>query len=357
MPGCVHGSCDLPWQCLCEEGWGGRFCSKDLRACLHGAPCLNGGTCVMDEDGDLTCECAQGYHGDRCQLRAGHVCVSERGQCEDSDGFSDSFLCRCLAGFSGARCEVDIDDCALTPCANGATCTDGVNRFTCTCAAGFSGRFCSVNVDECASRPCANGGRCLDRANGYRCLCRHGYTGPTCQGQLTPAPANHSERTLRVTVSERSSAPSLSQTQVITVLTLAIATLALVTLTATLVLHRHCGHAPCRWRRGLRTEKSAGLDRWINPRTEMKTRSVLFPESGLTAEPASRRWTGGCCRRRSLIGSSSVSESRSWISVWISGLIRFSAKTRTLRLVGKRGEGPGKPVEDRTRFSPGLVLV
>lgn len=28
MPGCVHGSCQQPWQCSCEPGWGGRFCDK-----------------------------------------------------------------------------------------------------------------------------------------------------------------------------------------------------------------------------------------------------------------------------------------------------------------------------------------
>lgn len=30
MPGCLHGSCQQPWQCSCEPGWGGRFCDKGL---------------------------------------------------------------------------------------------------------------------------------------------------------------------------------------------------------------------------------------------------------------------------------------------------------------------------------------
>lgn len=37
MPGCVHGSCQQPWQCTCEPGWGGRFCDKGetlLLVCL-----------------------------------------------------------------------------------------------------------------------------------------------------------------------------------------------------------------------------------------------------------------------------------------------------------------------------------
>ena len=27
-PGCLHGSCQQPWQCYCNEGWGGLFCNQ-----------------------------------------------------------------------------------------------------------------------------------------------------------------------------------------------------------------------------------------------------------------------------------------------------------------------------------------
>lgn len=26
-PGCVHGYCYEPWQCICQSGWGGRYCN------------------------------------------------------------------------------------------------------------------------------------------------------------------------------------------------------------------------------------------------------------------------------------------------------------------------------------------
>jgi len=29
-PGCQFGSCQLPWQCVCEEGWGGLFCNQGI---------------------------------------------------------------------------------------------------------------------------------------------------------------------------------------------------------------------------------------------------------------------------------------------------------------------------------------
>lgn len=27
-PGCVHGTCVEPWQCLCDTNWGGHLCDK-----------------------------------------------------------------------------------------------------------------------------------------------------------------------------------------------------------------------------------------------------------------------------------------------------------------------------------------
>jgi len=29
-PGCQFGSCQQPWQCVCEEGWGGLFCNQGM---------------------------------------------------------------------------------------------------------------------------------------------------------------------------------------------------------------------------------------------------------------------------------------------------------------------------------------
>uniref|UniRef100_A0A3Q0R3Z7 Delta-like 2 homolog (Drosophila) n=1 Tax=Amphilophus citrinellus TaxID=61819 RepID=A0A3Q0R3Z7_AMPCI len=291
MPGCVHGSCEQPWQCTCDPGWGGH-----LNVCLQQQPCQNGATCVMQDSGDFTCLCPKGFHGPSCQQRTG-PCHQRRslckngGLCEDADGFAVEVTCRCLAGFTGLRCETNIDDCLMKPCANSATCIDGINRFSCVCPAGFSGRFCTVNLDDCDSQPCLNGGRCLDRAGGFRCICRPGFTGATCEA---PPPSSntrkpgwttvgwegggggqsqrittssggrntsHSDNLLKVTVSERSGA-GLSEVQLIIILVLAGVTLTVVVLTTTLVLqghHRNCGHTPCCHQRAQRVEEEGQI--------------------------------------------------------------------------------------------------
>ncbi|KAF7642793.1 hypothetical protein LDENG_00250580, partial [Lucifuga dentata] len=101
-PGCVHGSCQQPWQCSCEAGWAGRFCDKDLHVCWKQQPCQNGATCVMEDSGEYSCLCPEGFHGRNCQLKTG-PCHQRRspckngGLCEDANGFATELTCRCLA--------------------------------------------------------------------------------------------------------------------------------------------------------------------------------------------------------------------------------------------------------------------
>ncbi|KAM9803772.1 protein delta homolog 2 [Neosynchiropus ocellatus] len=274
-PGCVHGWCQQPWQCHCSAGWGGRFCDKDLQACSQ-LPCLNGATCVIEDNGDYSCRCPPGFHGDHCQSKTG-PCRKRRsackngGLCEDANGFATNWTCRCLAGFTGPRCETDVDDCLMKPCANGATCVDSVNRFSCVCPVGFSGRFCTVNVDDCASRPCQHAGRCVDLAAGFRCLCRPGFRGVTCETSHRKSPESvgdgavhrlstrgrgDDDGTFRVTIRERGGA-RLTESQLNLLLILAGLTLVAVSLTATLVLRRHCRDCglarPMGWRQRVRS--------------------------------------------------------------------------------------------------------
>ncbi|XP_056147398.1 protein delta homolog 2 [Lampris incognitus] len=279
-PGCVHGSCHQPWQCICEADWTGRFCDKDIHVCSKEEPCQNGGTCVTEDSGEYICLCVLGFHGRNCQMKTG-PCHQRRspcrngGLCEDNGGFASELTCRCLAGFTGPRCETDMDDCLMKPCANGATCLDGVNRFSCLCPKGFMGRFCTVNLDDCISQPCLNGGRCLDRAGTFQCLCQPGYTGTMCEvavwssqswkGDDMVSKTNHDRqdttssstssvstssttsnggnRLFKISVKEvvtRQGSAGLSEVQLITVLVLGGMTMTVVALTVGLVLRGRC---------------------------------------------------------------------------------------------------------------------
>ncbi len=124
-PGCLHGTCQQPWQCNCQEGWGGLFCNQgeftkqlitllvqpnlfvshfnriisqcfffsmfpDLNYCTHHKPCLNGATCTNTGQG--------------------------------------SYTCTCLPGYTGASCEIQVNECSGNPCRNGGSCTVSINQ-------------------------------------------------------------------------------------------------------------------------------------------------------------------------------------------------------------------------------------
>lgn len=72
-PGCVHGTCIEPWQCLCETNWGGQLCDKGMliqRAVQH----------LNVNAGRL---CTQGEHTGPSELlkRAGSVLASAAWPC------------------------------------------------------------------------------------------------------------------------------------------------------------------------------------------------------------------------------------------------------------------------------------
>ncbi|KOX79871.1 Neurogenic locus protein delta [Melipona quadrifasciata] len=192
-PGCLHGSCQKPWECLCDEGWGGLFCNQDLNYCTNHKPCLNGGTCfnTFNGQGLYTCSCAPGFNGTNCEKPLldcdSNPCLNDSpchhgATCEDDS--LHGYVCRCLPGYAGNDCETQLDQCSPNPCSNGGTCTDLGNSFRCSCPAGFTGERCETNIDDCQGDPCLNGGTCVDLVNQFRCQCVPGYVGRLCQDKV-----------------------------------------------------------------------------------------------------------------------------------------------------------------------------
>ncbi|KAM7403188.1 hypothetical protein PAMA_003895 [Pampus argenteus] len=162
FPGCLHGTCEKAWQCICEEGWVGSLCDQGECKLVLIAEVRNGGTCT------------------------------------DTDGSAADSSCLCPPGFSGDFCEINLDSCQPDPCLNGGNCTNHGLAFTCICPHGFTGFTCNdtTGLSPCAGRPCANGGTCIGRPDGtFRCVCQKWFTGPTCSLQHRPKarsrPADH----------------------------------------------------------------------------------------------------------------------------------------------------------------------
>uniref|UniRef100_A0A8D3DTK9 Delta-like protein n=1 Tax=Scophthalmus maximus TaxID=52904 RepID=A0A8D3DTK9_SCOMX len=177
-PGCVHGTCNEPWQCSCEKNWGGLLCDKDLNYCGTNRPCKNGGTCMNTEPDEYNCACPDGYSGKNCEI-AEHACVSNPcangGTCHE---VPSGFECHCPAGWSGLTYT---DECASSPCAQGGTCIDMENGFKCLCPPQWTGKTCQIDVFECAGiKPCLNAYSCKNLIGGYHCACFPGWVGKNC---------------------------------------------------------------------------------------------------------------------------------------------------------------------------------
>lgn len=124
-PGCLHGTCQQPWQCNCQEGWGGLFCNQGEPPAPSSSPGLP-------------------------WLRHGEGVVS----LSLTLGFSLLLL--------PPLPLADLNYCTHhKPCRNGATCTNtGQGSYTCSCRPGYSGANCETEIDECGASPCRNGGSC-----------------------------------------------------------------------------------------------------------------------------------------------------------------------------------------------------
>uniref|UniRef100_H3CF43 Jagged canonical Notch ligand 2b n=1 Tax=Tetraodon nigroviridis TaxID=99883 RepID=H3CF43_TETNG len=178
-PGCVHGTCNLPWQCNCEKNWGGLLCNKDLNYCRY-QPCVNGGTCMNTEPDEYYCACPRGFSGKDCQI-AEHACASNPcangGTCHEVPG---AFECRCPPGWEGPTCATNLDECASSPCAQGGTCVDLEDGFQCVCPPQWEGKTCQIDVNECAAGLCKNARSCKNLIGGYLCECFQGWAGLNC---------------------------------------------------------------------------------------------------------------------------------------------------------------------------------
>uniref|UniRef100_A0A8C4N144 EGF-like domain-containing protein n=1 Tax=Eptatretus burgeri TaxID=7764 RepID=A0A8C4N144_EPTBU len=160
-PGCVHGSCQQPWQCNCEPGWTGH-----LNHCANAQPCNNNGSCM--------------------------------------DNGAGSFTCLCPPGFTG-KLTAQSDACSGL-CANGARCRVLPGRVPrCECAPGFVGRLCIKHL-PCsrlpADAPCVNGGKCGASMDGtFHCICPWGFFGKRCEQRTnTRSPAEDKQRLLHITL-------------------------------------------------------------------------------------------------------------------------------------------------------------
>ncbi|KAH9376168.1 hypothetical protein HPB48_017160 [Haemaphysalis longicornis] len=124
LPGCLHGHCTKPLECICEPGWTGIFC-----------------------------------HIPVCSPK----CHAEHGYCARPNE------CRCRVGWMGENCS----QCCPYPGCRHGSCG---KPWECACEPGWGGMLCDKPLSACESQksppPCAEGATCVDLPDGgFKCLC------------------------------------------------------------------------------------------------------------------------------------------------------------------------------------------
>ncbi|XP_065089093.1 sushi, von Willebrand factor type A, EGF and pentraxin domain-containing protein 1-like [Ochlerotatus camptorhynchus] len=174
---------DELYSCVCEEGFVGSHCEKQLNACAS-APCYNAGTCVSINATSFKCVCPNSYSGQLCEQfidPCRHDSCFNGGMCVESEGVSN---CECPLGFDGSRCEIEKNFCTPNPCENGGDCWSNGEGFSCSCPPGKMGKRC--HLKPCDYLPCPKNAICVNvdhvRADreSYRCVCPKGLKGINC---------------------------------------------------------------------------------------------------------------------------------------------------------------------------------
>lgn len=97
-------------------------------------PCLNGGSCKLDDNGSYFCLCLTGFHGSNCEH---FICTSI---------LNILFL---FLYFKEVFVWIDRDACITKNCYNGGTCLSTLKNNTfftrCICENGFLGKNCEAN--------------------------------------------------------------------------------------------------------------------------------------------------------------------------------------------------------------------
>ncbi|XP_022803223.1 neurogenic locus notch homolog protein 1-like [Stylophora pistillata] len=200
---CQNGGCSnlgSRYYCDCITKYGGRNCeiALDWYPCQN-KPCLNGGTCQVEEEGfpewkfrRYFCWCPAQFFGLHCEWDKfpcrRNPCLNG-GTCRVGPSvpwlvYTNKLAeyCDCPAQYNGFRCQRVLDPCTSIPCLNGGSCSSQNSTYSCRCISRYTGRNCEIQNNPCSPNPCQNGGRCyITKNRKHFCICKAQFTGSNCE--------------------------------------------------------------------------------------------------------------------------------------------------------------------------------
>ena len=170
---CVNGVCNpislLEAECNCSSGWIGDACDEEDTECtvdqIANLVCDNGDCFV--QSGEPTCQCVPNFTGPDCSIPICSPACVNGGTCIENE--NEDLVCDCPEGFSGVSCEINA--CDLITCVNG-NCIIDDGEGVCECNEGFEGDSCETQSCTCVFGSCDEN---------MQCQCPVGFTGDNCE--------------------------------------------------------------------------------------------------------------------------------------------------------------------------------
>ncbi|KAH9523910.1 hypothetical protein Btru_047391 [Bulinus truncatus] len=194
-----QGNCSSVSGCVCDKGWEGTNCNKDIDECKQKPDACPALEICENKSPGFACLCPGGYERkngtctdiNECENIILNNCDVNKENCYNYNG---NYTCNCKDGLS----RNSIGQCQDKPvcvglisvnCSHGCTLDDVTNVAKCFCYAGYElqldNKTCS-DMDECnsTSASCSSNAECVNDAPGYHCSCpegtRLGNDGRTC---------------------------------------------------------------------------------------------------------------------------------------------------------------------------------
>ncbi len=194
-----HGTCIVnnngEASCNCDEGYhvdNSLNCIEDVVNPCDGVDCSNHGTCIVNNNGEASCNCDEGYHADNnlnCIENVVNPCdgvaCSNHGTCIVNN--NGEALCNCDEGYHVDNNLSCIEDEITDPCDDfdcseypNTHCINYQGHPTCKCDEGFhlneNKTACIQDAsDLCEGINCSNHGECRINNNEAYCECDEGY--------------------------------------------------------------------------------------------------------------------------------------------------------------------------------------
>ena len=129
---------------------------------------MNGGDCVINNNGVGSCKCKSSYSGITCD------------ECKLENFFKFNLISAFLFQVITTSTKPPISNfCSINPCSNHGICQNTNTGYTCQCQITHTGQNCTIFRGCLAggSYSCLNGGRCVAGS----CICSAGHYGITCE--------------------------------------------------------------------------------------------------------------------------------------------------------------------------------